>query len=358
MAFAEATTRYANGLNGPSSGAHSVSAPTIVKAVEKEFNLSPGRLQEQRVRKYVAKGKAGKAPEQRGGGKLYPGAVFQAAASQISVSGANGIEMSTKAAVQNIRVAVEGTVFQGKGKGKPSDSSRHMERRLRKEYADVLRPDKRERTESSRYEWQDYATYESWWEGARAFLLEKGYAVDEPEKDATGKVISDITIPPEKRRRIFNLDETELPLDGSKRGGSHGSNNVLINPNVPRPGQKSTKTGGHITGVFMCNAAGEPGPVTVIDNSACQNADDRKVSAEMGMGLPRVQVQWGHAAPNFVAEPVVCATEKGSVDTTTRPFGRGSSTKPCIPSSQTCRRTAIALWPSWMVGLGGSMCQR
>ena len=85
------------------------------------------------VRKYVAKGKAGIAPEQRGGGKLYPGAVFQAAATQISVSGANGIEMSTKTAVQNIRVAVEGTVFQGKGKGKPSDSSRHMERRLRKE---------------------------------------------------------------------------------------------------------------------------------------------------------------------------------------------------------------------------------
>ena len=118
LAFAEATTRYANGLNGPSSGAHSVSAPTIVKAIEKEFKLSPGRLQEQRVRKYVAKGKAGKAPEQRGGGKLYPGAVFQAAASQISVSGANGIEMSTKAAVQNIRVVVEGAVFQGKGKGK------------------------------------------------------------------------------------------------------------------------------------------------------------------------------------------------------------------------------------------------
>ena len=51
----------------------------------------------------------------------------------------------------------------------------------------------------------------------RSYLLEKGYAVDEPEKDASGKVISDITIPPEKRRRIFiNLDETELPLDGSK----------------------------------------------------------------------------------------------------------------------------------------------
>ena len=91
-----------------------------------------------------------------------------------------------------------------------------------------------------------------WWEGGRAFLLEKGYAVDEPEKDATGKVISDITIPPEKRRRIFNLDETELPLDESKRGGSHGSNNALINPNLPRPGRKSTKTGVGISLAFTC----------------------------------------------------------------------------------------------------------
>ena len=74
------------------------------------------------------------------------------------------------------------------------------------------------------------------WEGGRAFLLGKGCTVDEPEKDASGKVSSDITIPSEKRRRIFNLNDTELPLDGSKRGGSHGSSNVLINPNVPRPG--------------------------------------------------------------------------------------------------------------------------
>jgi hypothetical protein len=297
--------------------------------MEQKHDLAPGQIDDQRIRKAVGAGMVGVSPVTKGP-KVYPKAVFQAAAAQMSLSAAHGQEMSTKDAVNNISAALVGTAFVGKGKG-AAGSSAYIAHRLRKDHADTLKPDKRERTESSRWEWATYDSYEEWCDGWDAFALEKGYAINEPERDSTGKVIAKISFPPAKRRRIINLDEIEIPLDGSKRGRGHASNNVLINPALPRPGQKSTKTAGHITGVFMSNAAGEPGPVAIIDNSGATDAANRKIKAELLLGLPRLKVQFGHAAPTYIAEPVLASTGKGSMDTNLWPQYLEEAVYPLYP---------------------------
>ena len=81
----------------------------------------------------------------------------------------------------------------------------------------------------------------------------------------------------------------------------------------------------------MANAAGEPGPVAIIGNSACENEDNRKLPAEEILGLPRLKVQFGHAAPTFIAEPVVAATAKGSIDKTLWPRFLEKAVYPLYP---------------------------
>ena len=130
---------------------------------------------------------------------------------------------------RNVVAALADTAFTGKGKG-AAGSTRHIERRLRRDQADTLQPDLRERTESSRWEWAVYESYEQWFEGWKSFSLEKGYAVVEAEYDSDGAKIADIRFPEEKKQRIITIDETEIPLDSSKRCGRHNVNRVLINP--------------------------------------------------------------------------------------------------------------------------------
>ena len=111
---------------------------------------------------------------------------------------------------------MQGTAFAGNGRGKGPEKA-WLAKRLRRDHAGTLRRGKRERTVSARWEWMDYNTYEEWFEGWEKFSLEKKYALPEPEYDEAGNQISDIRYPLEKKRRIINLDETEIPLDASKR---------------------------------------------------------------------------------------------------------------------------------------------
>jgi hypothetical protein len=77
----------------------------------------------------------------------------------------------------------------------------------------------------------------------------------------------------------MNVDETELPLDGSKRAGHQSVNNVLFGKSMPRPGQPSTGTPGRNTGLFTVNAAGEVGSTFVIRNTGEMREACRRVQA-------------------------------------------------------------------------------
>ena len=52
----------------------------------------------------------------------------------------------------------------------------------------------------------------------------------------------------------------------------------------------------------MANAAGEPGPTTIIDSTNAENEDNRKLDAASLIGLPRVRVRFGSRTREVWAE--------------------------------------------------------
>ena len=111
------------------------------------------------------------------------------------------------------------------------------------------------------------------------------------------------------------MDETELSFCASKRGGKHPQNNVIVNSSLPQPGHRGTKAMcSHTTGVFITSAAGEVGPVFIIESSRAKEVDKRHIQAEMLLGLPRVVAQFGHAEPQTF-EATIASTTNGSMET-------------------------------------------
>ena len=148
-----------------------------------------------------------------------------------------------------------------------------------------------------------------------AFSLEHGFATKEPTYGPDGvTAISPIKYLEEIKRRIVNADGTEIPVGGSKRTGGHPINSVLFNPSVPRPGQRTTKSASHDTGLFVVNAAGEVGPTTIISSTSATVVENRRVSVQQVVELRRVKVQFDHPEP-VEFESVVAVAHKGSMDT-------------------------------------------
>jgi hypothetical protein len=181
-----------------------------------------------------------------------------------------------------------------------------------------LNPESCKNVEGTRWEWQDKALYNEWFDGWKKFLIENGYAYDQPEYDLTGKMISEVTFYKDKLCRIINLDETQIPRDGASRSTNHVSNRVMICKHLPRPGKKTSKSSGHETFILIVNALGEVGLPFIIFDTSAEKVENRKVRPEHITGLPDVLCQFGHD------EPIRCSaefavTDKGSMDKTLWP---------------------------------------
>ena len=74
-----------------------------------------------------------------------------------------------------------------------------------------------------RWQWTTHANLSVWFGGWKALLLQHGFAKDAPEQqpEPDGRT-AEVTMPPLKRRRIMNANETHHTLDNEgDRGGSH-----------------------------------------------------------------------------------------------------------------------------------------
>ena len=90
-----------------------------------------------------------------------------------------------------------------------------------------------------RWQWTTYANLNTWFDGWKAFLLHHGFAEDKLEEQPDGK-IAEVTIPPQKMRRILNADETHHTLDNEgDRGGSRARS--YVGRNRSRSGQRHVK---------------------------------------------------------------------------------------------------------------------
>jgi hypothetical protein len=194
-----------------------------------------------------------------------------------------------------------------------------IRKKIRKAHASELRVGKVQYIDALRWEWAQYDTYEQWFEEWESFLVYYGYAVNVPLKDETGKIISNITIPDDKKPRIINMDETEIARAGADKITGRRLL-CLYNPDLGvRPGtQKTAATGDHETFVGGMNGDGEPTPPFIIFSTTAEKEENFKLNNGMALvGMPTVTVCFG-GEPKTIST-AFAVTSKGSMDLTLWP---------------------------------------
>ena len=296
-AFKEATTAY-------SDSQRRLSAEAVAKAANVAFELTPSRqITSRRIRNAVQQGRAGASPVRRGPKALHPKAVLAATSALVSLKQAHGGTSSSRDVKETLLALTNAKALPT---ADPTNRANHLLKRLKSECVNMNHSSLR-RVEAHRYDWADHDKYSSWFDDWREFALKHKIAT----RNADGGISFSETI----KRRIINMDETELSFCASKRGGKHPQNNVIVNSSLPQPGHRGTKAMcSHTTGVFITSAAGEVGPVFIIESSRAKEVDKRHIHAEMLLGLPRVVAQFGHAEPQTF-EATIASTTNGSMET-------------------------------------------
>ena len=128
-----------------------------------------------------------------------------------------------------------------------------------------------------RWQWTTYSNLNTWFDGWKAFLLHHGFAEDTPEEQPDGK-IAEVTIPPQKMRRILNADETHHTLDNEgDRGGSRARS--YVGRNRSRSGQRHVKAAGHVTGLYTTTASGQNGPSFYMFSTSAEDPENYQVKS-------------------------------------------------------------------------------
>ena len=93
-------------------------------------------------------------------------------------------------------------------------------------------------------------------------------------------------------RRIINLDETKLSLDGSDGGiGGRPADTIRVKDQF-RTGTATNKSSCSSTLICGSNSAGEALPLVVIFSSDAANETNYRIRAGWLLGMPKVSFCW------------------------------------------------------------------
>ena len=243
QAWAEAAERWT--LAGRVEGAKIIAGSVNAKYSALGL-LRP--IMEYSIRRNAGQG-AGSVPQHGGHNRKTPSVVFDAVAAYAKLEQMAGEEHSAKTLRKKVEAVASDS---GHACGHPKNLVSHMN----KEHPELM-PSSKKYTEKNRWDWADRGLYCEWFDGWKCFLIENGYAFDQPELDNEGNVVSEVTFFPGKKAYIINMDETQVPIDGKSRSTNHVSNRVMICNELPRPGRPATKTSGHCTFILTINELNE-----------------------------------------------------------------------------------------------------
>ena len=159
-------------------------------------------------------------------------------------------------------------------------------KKFKKENAALLDISKEQVVEMRRLMWATPKNLSDWFDEWEHFVLAQGFAT----KDDNGLTV----FSEDQKRRIINIDETNLSLDGSDGGRGGRPSNTITIKGCQRPGTGQNKAG--LSSSLMCgsNAAGEPMPLHIMFSSSAAEEKNYAVNASWLVGLPRVHALFGH----------------------------------------------------------------
>jgi len=194
-------------------------------------------------------------------------------------------------------------------KGKKVYDAKTLFLKLKKANAAVLDLSKEEVVEMRRQIWTTYSNLNDWFNAWEKFLITHGFACEVIKENGE----KEITFSEEQKRRIINIDETNLSLDGSDGGRGGRPACTITMKHCNRPGTAQNKTS--LSSSLMCgsNAAGEAMPLHIMFSSDAKEADNYAVNAAWIVSLPRVKGTFGHQEEK-VFPASVTTNEKGGTD--------------------------------------------
>ncbi|MGH7954904.1 MAG: hypothetical protein ACREOZ_02970, partial [Gloeomargaritales cyanobacterium] len=197
------------------------------------------------------------------------------------------------------------------GKVKNSCSSRNLWRKVQKDYSDVFEISKEQAIELRRQLWTTFDNLNDWFDAWEKHCVQLGFASEKHPYD--DEFEGGVYFPEEQKKRIINMDETSLSLDGSDglRGGRPAYSITVRGQS--RPGTPTNKSS--VSSTLMCgsNAAGEPLPLNICFSSDAQEEENYQVKASWIQGLPQVSVRFGHVYP-ITCSATVTVNTKGGTD--------------------------------------------
>ena len=177
--------------------------------------------------------------------------------------------------------------------------------KIKKANASSLELSKEEVVEMRRQMWTTFSNLTDWFDAWEDFALRQGFATKEGE--------STVCFSEDQKRRIINIDETNLSLDGADGGhGGRPACSITIK-NCNRPGTAQNKSS--ISSSLMCgsNAAREAMSIHIMFSSDAKEESNYAVNAAWILDLPRVTAQFGHDEEKTFAASVT-TNEKGGTD--------------------------------------------
>ena len=199
----------------------------VIDQVIAEFRLRNMRvsLSKSTINEYVARGMIGQFPIARGYQGLLPPHAFSllvlATESKIQIDQVNSGSPERNELIRAINRCC-GIVDSEGGRPKETLFERVMRKTSVRLNVAVSPP-----VEERRLRWTTYANLLMWFKNFRAFLLEKGFAREGGEGE------EELVFEESQLRRIINVDETEISLDGSKTNSGGRRPISFYNPNLP-----------------------------------------------------------------------------------------------------------------------------
>ena len=256
-----------------------MSAEEVRQAVLKDYEWAPSARS---IQRYVDSNMAGLSPVRQGGPGKVPPVIFKtlctAFETMVRINQLNRSDRENgqkRLAVRvNACMNLDGSV------------SVFLVRRIFAETAVALYCSSTcKMTEERHIAWTTYRNLKTWFQQWEKDLLDLGFA--------KCKVDGTVYIPKDQLKNIVNVDETCLSFDGSNgtRGGRPEA--VFWDPNLPRLGKATAKTGKTTTMITGSTAEGEAIPTHFQFQTSAQSGETMRLNNMMLEFMPTITGKFG-----------------------------------------------------------------
>jgi hypothetical protein len=170
------------------------------------------------IRECVKRGDAGKSPMKKGPKGRIQLVPYKALLCAVESFATLTQEDSKSPAITRPKLGVIVNAVVNKLEGEGSRTGRTLVERLPKDLADTLELGKPNRIEDRRNTWTTYTNCNMWFESFKGFLIDKGFATANEDKDTWEQLGELIWVDDTQGSRIANIDESALTLDDTKNG--------------------------------------------------------------------------------------------------------------------------------------------